>query len=139
MLHMDAKAMHAGRPFGITIAAIFIFLICLGSIAVGLLGAGVFKISGLDTTSVANAQAIGIAAVVVGAVQLVVAWSLWTLKGFAWFLAVLLQGINVAVGVVTIVQHGVSGTGSAAIGSLLGSALILLYFMSPGVRRAFHR
>ena len=51
----------------------------------------------------------------------------------------LLQGINVAVGVVTIVQHGVSGTGSAAIGSLVGSALILLYFLSPGVRRAFHR
>jgi len=99
----------------------------------------VFKVQGLDVGSVANASAIGIAAVVVGVVQLVVAWSLWTLKGFAWFLAVLLQGINVAVGVVTLAQHGVSGMGSAAIGSLAGSALILLYFLSPGVRRAFHR
>jgi len=136
---MDAKAMRAGRPLGITIAALLIFLIGLGSIAVGLLGAGVFKVQGLDVGSVANASAIGIAAVVVGVVQLVVAWSLWTLKGFAWVLTVVLQGINVAVGVVTLAQHGVSGMGSAAIGSLAGSALILLYFLSPGVRRAFHR
>ena len=128
-----------GRPLGITIAAIIVALLGIGSILVGLLGTGVFKFSGVDTTTVANASAIGITAIVIGVVQIFVAWALWTLKGWAWLLAVILQGINVVVGIVTIVMHGMTGMGSAAIGSLVVSAIILAYFMTGGVRAAFHR
>ena len=128
-----------GRPLGITIAAIIVALLGIGSIAVGLLGVGVFKISGVDATTVANASAIGIAAIVIGVAQLFVAFGLWTLKGWAWLLAVILQGINVIVGVATIVMHGMTSMGSAAIGSLVVSAIILAYFMTGGVRAAFHR
>jgi hypothetical protein len=128
-----------GRPLGITIAAIIVFLLGVGSIAVGLLGVGVFKISGVDATTVANASALGMTAIIIGAVQIFLAWALWTLKGWAWLLTVILQGINVVVGIATIVMHGMSSMGSAAIGSLVVSAIILAYFMTGGVRAAFHR
>jgi uncharacterized membrane protein (DUF2068 family) len=131
--------MHMVRPFGITIAAIIVALLGIGSIIVGLLGMGVFKLAGVDTSTVANASAIGLTAVVVGVVQIVVSWSLWTLKGWAWLLAVVLQGINVVVGIASIVMHGMSSMGSAAIGSLVVSAIILAYFMTGRVRAAFHR
>jgi uncharacterized membrane protein (DUF2068 family) len=131
--------MNMGRPFGITIASIIVALLGIGSIVIGLLGMGVFKVSGIDTSSVANASAIGVSAVVIGVVQVVVAWSLWTLKGWAWLLAVVLQGINVVVGIASIAMHGMSSMGSAAIGSLVVSAIILAYFMTGGVRAAFHR
>ena len=128
-----------GRPLGITIAAIIVALLGIGSIAAGLLGVGVFKLSGVDATTVANASALGITAIIIGVAQLVVAFGLWTRKGWAWLLAVILQAINVIAGVVTIVMHGMTSMGSAAIGSLVVSAIILAYFMTGGVRAAFHR
>jgi uncharacterized membrane protein (DUF2068 family) len=128
-----------GRPLGITIAAIIVTLLGVGSILVGLLGMGVFTLSGVDTTTVANAAGLGIAAIVIGVAQLIVAFGLWTLKGWAWLLAVILQGINVVVGLATLLMHGMSGMGSAAIGSLIVSAVILAYFMTGGVRAAFHK
>jgi hypothetical protein len=128
-----------GRPLGITIAAIIVALLGIGSVAVGLLGVGVFSLSGVDTSTVANATGLGIAAIVVGVAQLIVAFGLWTLKGWAWLLAVILQGINVVVGLATLFMHGLTGMGSAAIGSLVVSAIILAYFMTGGVRAAFHR
>jgi uncharacterized membrane protein (DUF2068 family) len=131
--------MDMGRPLGITIAAIIVALLGIGSIVVGLLGMGVFKLSGVDASTVANAAGLGAAAIVIGVAQLVVAFGLWTLKGWAWLLAVILQGINVVVGIATIFMHGMTSMGSAAIGSLVVSAIILLYFMTGGVRAAFHR
>jgi hypothetical protein len=133
------EEMDMGRPLGITIAAIIVALLGIGSILVGLLGMGVFTLSGVDTTTVANAAGLGVAAIVIGVAQLIVAFGLWTLKGWAWLLAVILQGINVVVGLATLLMHGMSGMGSAAIGSLVVSAIILAYFMTGGVRAAFHR
>ncbi len=99
-----------GRPLGITIVAVVLAILGIASIGFGLLAMGVFTLSGFDANAVENAKALGAAGIVVGVAQLVVAWALWTLKGWAWLLTVVLQGINVVLGVVQILAHGMTGS-----------------------------
>ena len=77
----------------------------------------------------------GVGFLVVGIVQLVTAYGLFTLKSWAWMLAVVLQFI-------ALVMNGLQLTGDkmgAAVISMLIAIGILYYLFRPHVKQAFGR
>ena len=131
------------RPIGITIIA----LVQLLAAIVLVLGAATLL---LGNQSQANQQAlamahlastrqtevsIGVFALILGAIELLVAVGLFQLKGWAWGLAVLVSGANVVFGVLDLVNR-IALTQSEQV-SLIVSLLVLVYLLTPGVREAF--
>jgi uncharacterized membrane protein (DUF2068 family) len=131
------------RPIGVTIIA----LVQLLAAIVLVLGAATLL---LGNQSQASQQAlamahlavtrqtevsIGIFALILGAIELLVAVGLFQLKGWAWGLAVLVVGANVVFGVLDLVNR-VALTQSQQV-SMIVSLLVLIYLLMPGVREAF--
>src|SRR5260370_10810202 len=131
------------RPIGITIIALVELLAAI----VLVLGAATLL---LGNQSQANQQAlamahlastrqtevsIGVFALILGAIELLVAVGLFQLKGWAWGLAVLVSGANVVFGVLDLVNR-VALTQSAQV-SLIVSLLVLLYLLTPRLPLAF--
>jgi uncharacterized membrane protein (DUF2068 family) len=78
----------------------------------------------------------GAIGIVVGILTLIFVYGLWTLKRWAYWLVIVIEGLSLARSVFELVQH----TGST-LGTILGMiipAIIFLYFLiSPDVRQAF--
>lgn len=124
------------RPLGITIIAIVLLVggiaqILTGTEAVGVTSLGLGNVTGASNT-------VGWASVITGVLTIIVSAGLFTLSGWAWWLTVLVMGARIVTDVIAIATHGVSSTlGIAAVTNLVISGLVLLYFNSGGVRRAF--
>jgi hypothetical protein len=127
-----------GRPLGITVIAVIlaasgVFQLLVGSEALGWtrLGLG----AAVDAAGIS-----GWASVVSGVLTILVAGGLFTLAGWAWLLAVVVLGIRIVVDLWAVLIHGMgSAIGPAALGNAVISAIILWYFMRPGVKAAFGR
>jgi hypothetical protein len=127
-----------GRPLGITIIAIFLAASGVFQLLVGTEALGVTKL-GL-AAAVEAAQISGWASIISGGLTILVAGALFTLAGWSWTLAVVVLGVRILVDLFAVLTHGMGSTiGSAAIGNAVISAVILWYFMRPGVRGAFGR
>jgi hypothetical protein len=126
------------RPLGVTIVAIVlavtgVFQVLVGTEALGITNFGLGAAA--DAASIS-----GWASIISGALSIIVAGGLFTLKGWAWLLTIVVLGVRVVVDVFAILTHGMGSTlGSAALGNLVISGLILLYFMRPNVKAAFGR
>ncbi len=126
------------RPVGITIIAIVLAVSGVFQILVGTEGLGVTNF-GLGAAADA-AGVSGWAAVVGGVLSILVAGGLFTLAGWAWLLAVVVLGIRVVVDIIAVATHGAGSVlGGASLVNLVVSAVILWYFMRPGVKSAFGR
>jgi uncharacterized membrane protein (DUF2068 family) len=78
---------------------------------------------------------LGFAFLIQGLIQLVTAYGLFTLKGWAWLLAVIMQVFSLVLNGVQLFRGEV---GSAVIGVLIAGG-ILYYLFRPHVKRAFGR
>ena len=126
------------RPLGVTIVAIVLAVTGVFQVLVGTEALGITKF-GLGAAADA-ASISGWASIISGTLSIVVAGGLFTLKGWAWLLTVVVLGVRVVVDVFAILTHGMGSTlGSAALGNLVISGLILFYFMRPNVKAAFGR
>ncbi len=108
------------RPLGVTIIAI---LVAIGA---------VFEIIG-GLALLAVFAPIGIFALIVGVISLFVAWGLWTLKPWAFWLVVIVEVIHLVQAIFSVARG--QGVG---IGDIIFPVVILLYlFLDRNVRAAF--
>jgi uncharacterized membrane protein (DUF2068 family) len=78
----------------------------------------------------------GVVGVIVGLITLFFASGLWTLKRWAFWSVVIIEGFSVLVGIVELIRH--TGSTAGVIASMILPVIILLYFLvDPNVRRAF--
>jgi lysylphosphatidylglycerol synthetase-like protein (DUF2156 family) len=126
------------RPLGITIIAIVLAISGVLDIVLGLVGMDILPIDVGELASGSDLS--GGAAVITGILTLIVSYGMWMTAGWAWLLTVAVMIFRIVVDVWAIVTHGIgSPLGSAAIGQLIVSAIILWYFFRPNVRAAFER
>lgn len=133
------------RPLGITlIVALYIILGILSIVWSGL----VFGIGGLSATvgSIFGAEAVaafgssnvwsGTFGIVTAVVQIIVAIGLFTLKRWAWYLAIIAVGLTVIQGVIGIFGGGFFAFVCGGIGLLI-PVIILIYLIRPQTRKLF--
>jgi hypothetical protein len=105
------------RPLGVTIIAILNLIVGIIGIAVGipLLIVGV-----------------GIVLIVIGIASIVMAYGLWKGKGWAWIITLILSGIGIISGIVSIArgQYG-------AVAEIIIYAVIIYYLYRPNVKAFF--
>lgn len=136
------------RPLGVTIIAIL-----AGIEGAALLGGGLYgvlylapklsqvssslttelgtAVSGLASTTVIISGSIGIA---LGIAWFVLTWGLWTAKGWAWIVTVILTIISLILGIISVVTGAVSN-----IISVIINIVILYYLYRPNVKSYFGR
>lgn len=126
------------RPLGVTIAAI---VLAVSGVFQVLIGTEALGMTSLGLGAAADAAGVsGWASIVSGALSIIVAGGLFTLQGWAWLLTVVVMAIRVVSDVFVVVTHGMSSTlGAAALGNLVISAVIVIYFTRPHVKAAFGR
>lgn len=108
------------RPLGVTIIAILVAIGAIFEIIAGLALLVIFP-------------PLAIFALIVGVVSLFVAWGLWTLKPWAFWLVVIVEVIHLIQAILSMARG--QGTG---IGDLVIPIIILLYlFLDRNVRAAF--
>ena len=129
------------RPRGITIVAVILAVLGVLSVLFGALFA-VAAIAGngqagIEADQVTLVEAVGIVYLVIGAAQVFVAWALWRLKKWAWWLTVVLQGISVLQALAAMAFTDVKSIDVAILPGLVISVGILGYFLTRGVRHTF--
>lgn len=129
------------RPLGVTILAVLagisgifslmggITLMALGpAISSAMMQQGAPGMSGFFGGMMAI---LGVVLLLMGILNLVVAWGYWTGQEWAWVLGVILGIIGVIMGIIQITQGGIIG--------LVINAVILYYLFQPHVKEYFGR
>jgi hypothetical protein len=126
------------RPLGITVIAL---VLTLGGLASILAGTEALGLTNLGLGNATNAtSSMGWASIVSGLLTLVAAGGLFTLSGWAWWLAVLVMGARLVADAIVVFTHGLgSPIAGTALGGLVISLVALWYFNRTTVRRAFGR
>lgn len=132
------------RPTGVTVIAV----LCLIGGILGILGAVSLLFfggaMGTGGAAAGDGQTAGLGAgmFIIGGVgliasifNLIVAYGLFTLKGWAWIVAVVLQVLHIVTNGANMLQ-GVKGIGSVIVGIVI-AAVILYYLFQPHVKQAF--
>lgn len=131
------QAVGRSRPLGVTIIAIILAVIAIITLIIVVLGALVaFKLLGSHHVLETIAVLVLLIPGVVALVELIIAVGLWTLKRWAFWAVIIVEGIRAAYGVfgLLVLHHSLLLT----ILHLVIPVLILLYFLvDPNVRRAF--
>ena len=137
--------MRSNGPAGITVIAIMFFILGFLSLLWSGLVFGVGGISSLigglfgaesissfgDTTAWS-----GFLGLITAGLQIVVGFGLLGMKKWAWYLTSVAVGLNVLQGVVQIFSGGLYGFMCGSI-AIIVPVVILIYFLTPGIRRAF--
>lgn len=109
------------RPLGITIIAVIVAIYGILNIIAGI------ALMGASTT-------IGVISLVLGILDLVLAWGLWTLQRWAFWATALIEALSLINGIFGMMYGG----GVSAILSIVIPLIILIYlFADRNVRAAF--
>jgi uncharacterized membrane protein (DUF2068 family) len=109
------------RPLGITIIAIIVAIY-------GILGiVGGIALLGISATA-------GIITLILGVLELVLAWGLWSLRSWAFWAAVVVEILAL---INSIYALTLGSSFSAIIGILIALAVLIYLFADPNVRAAF--
>jgi len=127
----------SARPFGITLLAVLHVLqalfFFLGGIVLITLGAFIRRgLFGLPRFLNGVVSLIGVVVIVIGLLYLGLAWGLWTGKGWAWILSLVLAAMGLIVSLISLVR---GGFGTIVV--LILDAIILYYLFRPNVRAFF--
>ncbi|HLX57168.1 MAG TPA: DUF2127 domain-containing protein [Ktedonobacteraceae bacterium] len=112
--------MSSRRPLGVTIIAILVAI-----------GAVIEIIGGL--LLLATFAPVGIIALIVGIITLFVAWGLWTLKPWAFWLVVIVEVIHLIQAFFSVAR----GQGGSIVDIIFPIVIILYLFLDKNVRAAF--
>jgi hypothetical protein len=128
------------RPLGVTILVALLAAQCLYLLIVALfaflavLGGGKTTVFGYST-SAAVAGSMVAAYVFTGIFVLYFIWGLWTMRRWAFWATVILQGLNLLAGIPLLLQpQAIVGP---VVANMIFAAIILIYFFTPSVRAAF--
>src|SRR5579863_4401695 len=108
------------RPLGVTIIAILVAIGAVLEIIGGLLLLAVFA-------------PVGIIALIVGIISLFVAWGLWTLKPWAFWMVVIVEVIHLVQALISVSR----GQGGSIVDIVFPVIILLYLFMDRNVRAAF--
>ena len=110
------------RPIGITIIAIIVAILGILSIIGGIL------LLGSSVTA-------GVIDIILGILQLILAWGLWTLQRWAFWATVILEVLTIIDGIFA----WTTGSAGPGIVAIIIAIIILIYlFADRNVRAAFH-
>jgi uncharacterized membrane protein (DUF2068 family) len=119
------------RPLGITIIAILLFISAVIAII-----SGIFVFIGSTLSSPIDGLLLGWIPLALGVITFIVAWGLWTLKPWAYWVTLIVEIVSIVANLFNLgrPQHSVLGV----IGGGLISLIIVIYLLVDGnVRRAF--
>jgi len=123
------------RPLGVTIIAI---VVIINGVAQVLAAMNYLKwLSLFDLPATGDPTISGWTYLIVGIINIVVGVAMFSLKRWAWMLAILAMGLAVLSAGWSLIQHGFDGITSAPVLTGVISLLILLYLLSQNVRDAF--
>ena len=125
------------RPIGVTVVAIILMVTGVFVLLLGLEGAGITKF-GLAPLA-PNGGLYAPTVILSGILSLVAAFGLFTLKSWAWYLAVIVLIFRVVADAFGLVSYALSSVpGGVAIADLVVNAVLLWYFLRPHVKAAFN-
>ena len=118
------------RPLGITIIAILLFIQAVIEIVFG-----IFVFVGSTIASPAAGLLLGWIPLAIGIISFIVAWGLWTLKPWAYWVTLILEIVNI---VLHFLGYGQTHSILAIISGGIISIIIVIYLLvDRNVRRAF--
>ena len=128
----------ANRPFGVTILAvlhvlqaIFLFLVGLAVMTIGfLLSRMIFRFPLLLRGLL---PVIGGVLIVVALLDLVLAYGLWSGRGWAWIISLILAALGIVFSLISLVFRG----GVGGLVTLIIDAIIIYYLTRPNVKAFF--
>jgi hypothetical protein len=125
------------RPLGITLLAVLHILqaivFFLGGIALIVLGAFIGRgLFGLPRFLNGVVSLIGVVVIVIGLLSLGLAWGLWTGKGWAWILSLVVAALGLIVSLISLARGRLGATVV-----LVLDAMIVYYLFRPNVRAFF--
>ena len=116
------------RPAGVTLIALFLAINAIVSV----LGAVVmFKLIDIPIAGgIENERTIGgVGYLILAGAQAIVGFGFWSMRGWAWALAIILQALNVLVGLLQILFVGLTGIALQGILSI-AIALIIIFYLT---------
>lgn len=132
------------RPTGVTILAILaviggIFGLLGGLALVGMGGLAGGLVGGAAGAALGGTAVIaGLIVLVIGVLDLVLAYGLWNLRPWAWQLGVVLAAVNIVIAVLGFLRIVFYSDLTGALISIVISGVILYYLNQPEIRRAFN-
>jgi len=127
------KVTIARRPLGITIIAILLFI----SAVIEIIG-GISSVSGTTLTGTLSNVLLGWFPLVLGIIELVLAWGLWTLKSWAYWGTLLAEIVIILVHFFGFLGLPQTHSALAVISGGIVSIIIVIYLLiDRNVRRAF--
>jgi hypothetical protein len=124
------------RPAGVTLIALFLAINAIVSV----LGAVImFKLVDLPIAGGMEPERnlAGLGYLILAGVQAIVGFGFWTMRGWAWALAVILQAIHIVVGVLQVLFVGLTGIGLQGIVEIAIALIIIFYLTRRPVLDAF--
>ena len=127
----DLTSTSRRRPLGVTIIAILMFIQAIVQIIFGL--SVFFTTTALEPMT---GLVVGWIPLAFGILILVLAWGLWTLKSWAYWTTLVLEGLNILLNLSQLSQsnHSIFGILS---GGLLSIIIVIYLLVDRNVRRAF--
>lgn len=128
------------RPTGVTILAvlqlIFSVLGLIGGLGVLLFGGQLAETASQQGQAGLNGtlQILGLVVVVSSLIGILLAWGLFTLKGWAWITTLIFQGLGILSNLASLAQGSNAG---GAVFSIVISGVIIYYLLRPEVKQAF--
>ena len=121
------------RPFGITIIAILLFI----SAIIEIIG-GISSVTGNLPTGTMSSVLLGWFPLIIGVIELVLAWGLWTLKPWAYWGTLVVEILNILIHFFGFLGLPRSHSALAVISGGIVSIIIVIYLLvDRNVRRAF--
>ena len=121
------------RPLGITIIAILLFI----SAIIEIIG-GISSVIGTTPTGTLSDVLLGWFPLVLGVIELVLAWGLWTLKPWAYWGTLLVEIVNILIHFFGFLGLPRTHSALAVISGGIVSIIIVIYLLADrNVRRAF--
>ena len=124
------------RPAGVTLIALFLAINAIVSV----LGAVImFKLIDIPIAGgLENERTIGgLGYLVLAGAQAIVGFGFWAMKGWAWALAIVLQALNILVGLLQVLFVGLTGIGLQGIVGIVVALIIIFYLTRRPVLDSF--
>jgi len=134
------------RPIGVTIMAVLLGIEGLFELIAGIVV--IVAANSLSRTIISHGHritahvvstagiALGSVGVVIGIITLIFVFGLWTLRRWAFWAVIIIEGLSVLLGILALVRQ--TGTTGGIIAGMIIPVIILIYFLlDANVRRAF--
>lgn len=124
------------RPIGVTIISILEALGGLFYIILGILAFVVGSAAGAQNAALGAAGSIaGVILIIIGLIALFLAWGLWTLKRWAFWVTAVLQALAFIFGLISII--GGNHSAQTIIQAVVALVIVVYLFADRNVRAAF--